>query len=50
VIVLPQMLAHIETKLDDERLAAAEKWRLGPRAGLIRRVLAPPLVNALVGT
>jgi hypothetical protein len=47
-IVLPQMLAHIETKLADERLAAAQRQRLRMRAGLIRRTRAP-LVNALVG-
>ncbi len=41
-VALPQMLAKIETKLADEKIAAAEKWRLRQRAELIRGLLAPP--------
>jgi hypothetical protein len=38
---LPQMLAKIETKLADGEMAAAEKWQLRVRAGLIRSLLTP---------
>ena len=40
---LSRMLEKIETELADEKIGAAEKWRLRLRAGLIRRMLRPNL-------
>jgi hypothetical protein len=36
---LSRMLEKIETELADEKIGAAERWRLRLRAGLIRRML-----------
>jgi hypothetical protein len=38
---LPRMLEKIETELADERIGAAEKWRLRRRSELIRWLLTP---------
>jgi hypothetical protein len=40
-VALPRMLEKIEAELADEKTAAAEKWRLRPRAELIRPLLTP---------
>ena len=38
---LPRMPEKIESDLAHEKMAAAEKWRLEERAGLIRALLTP---------
>ena len=40
-VALPRMLEKIETELTDDKIEAAEKWRLRQRAKLIRWLLAP---------
>jgi hypothetical protein len=40
-VVLPRLLAKIETELSKEKMGAAEEERLRRRAELIRRLLAP---------
>jgi hypothetical protein len=40
-VALPRMLEKIETELADEKIGAAEKWRLQERAKLVRGLLAP---------
>jgi hypothetical protein len=40
-VALPRMLEKIETELANEKIKAAEKWRLRQRAGLIRALLTP---------
>jgi hypothetical protein len=39
------MLEKIETELADQKIGAAEKWRLRLRAELIRGLLAPKLIT-----
>jgi hypothetical protein len=40
-VVLPRLLAKIETELSNEKMGAAEEERLRRRAELIRGLLAP---------
>jgi hypothetical protein len=40
-VALPRMLEKIEIDLANEKLGAAEKWRLRQRAELMRRLLTP---------
>ena len=42
-VALPLLLAQIEAELSNERIRAAEKWRLRLRAGLIRSLLPKPI-------
>ena len=44
-VALSRMLEEIETKLANQKIGAADKWRLRLRAGLIRRLLAPELIT-----
>jgi hypothetical protein len=39
------MLEKIETELADEKIGAAEKWRLRRRSELIHWLLAPRLIT-----
>jgi hypothetical protein len=42
---LPRLLSQIETKVANEKIETAEKWRLRQRAKLIRWLLAPRLIT-----
>ena len=44
-VALPRMLEKIETELTDDKIEAAEKWRLRQRAKLIRWLLTPSQIT-----
>jgi hypothetical protein len=48
-LVLPRMLAEIETELADMKVSAAEKSRLRQRAELVRGLLTPEAAGAANG-